>query len=316
MAGTVDEVTALVGETLCGGGVRVIEWRTDRRETVREQVALTRQPGVHADRVEAGGTGWQVRRRGPQVGVPLVLLHGFTGTGEFWLPVAQALPRRHCIFPDLPGHGGTDAPLPPESWRIERAADALAALLDCLGVERCALGGYSLGGRLALGFALRYPDRVAGLALIGATPGIADDGERASRAASDLALAELIEREGVAAFVRQWEGNPLFATQAKLPAALRQAMREQRLGQQAAPLAAALRAFGTGFQPPVHVELARLAMPVLLMAGKEDAKFAAIAREMAAHIAGSDLRIVAGAGHAVPIERRRGVRCRTGTISA
>lgn len=303
VAGTVDEVTALVGETHSGGGVRVIEWRTERRETVREQVALTRQPGVHADRVEAGGIGWQVRRRGPQTGVPLVLLHGFTGTGEFWLPVAQALPRRHCIFPDLPGHGGTDAPLPPEDWRLERAADALAALLDSLGVERCALGGYSLGGRLALGFALRHPDRVAGLALIGATPGIADDGERASRAASDLALAELIERKGVAAFVRQWEANPLFATQAQLPAALREAMREQRLGQQAAPLAAALRAFGTGFQPPVHAQLAHLAMPVMLMAGEEDAKFAAIAREMAAHIPASDLRIVTGAGHAVPIER-------------
>jgi 2-succinyl-5-enolpyruvyl-6-hydroxy-3-cyclohexene-1-carboxylate synthase len=303
VAVTLDEVNALAGETLSGGGVRVIEWRSDRRETVCEQAALARLPGVHADRVEAGGIGWQVRRRGPQVGVPLVLLHGYTGTGEFWLPVAQALPRRHCIFPDLPGHGGTDAPLPPEDWRLERAADALAALLDRLGVERCALAGYSLGGRLALAFALRHPDRVAGLVLIGATPGIADDGERASRATSDLALADGIEREGVAAFVRQWEANPLFATQAKLPAALREAMREQRLAQQAAPLAAALRAFGTGFQPPLHAELSLLAMPVMLMAGEEDAKFAAIAREMASHIAGSDLRIVTGAGHAVPIER-------------
>jgi len=303
VAATLAEVTALTGETLGGGGVRVIEWRTDRRETVREQAALTRLPGVHADRVEAGGIGWQVRRRGPQAGVPLVLLHGFTGTGEFWLPVAHALPGRHCLFPDLPGHGGTDAPQPPEAWRFDRTADALAALLDRLGVERCALAGYSLGGRLALALALRHPDRVAGLALIGATPGIAEAGERAGRAASDLALAERIEREGVEAFVRHWEANPLFATQAKMPAALREAMRAQRLGQKAASLAAALRAFGTGFQPAVHADLARLAMPVLLIAGEEDTKFATIAREMAERIAGSELRIVSGAGHAVPIER-------------
>ena len=110
VAQTLEEVASLAGATLSGGGVRVIEWRSDRAQTVREQAALTRLPAVHADRVEAGGLAWQVRSRGPLAGTPLVLLHGFTGTGEFWLPVAHALPGRRCIFPDLPGHGGTDAP--------------------------------------------------------------------------------------------------------------------------------------------------------------------------------------------------------------
>ncbi len=139
--------------------------------------------------------------------------------------------------------------------------------------------------------------------LIGATPGIADEAERASRAAADLALADSIEREGVAAFARQWEANPLFATQAKLPPALREAMRAQRLAQDPVRLATALRAFGTGFQPPVHAELARLTVPVLLMAGELDVKFAAIAREMAGRIPGAEVCIVPGAGHAVPLER-------------
>ena len=110
VAPSLADVARLTAGTLMSGLVRVIEWRTDRRETLREQRALTRLPGVHADRVAAGGLSWTVRSRGPQAGVPLVLLHGFTGTGEFWLPAARALPRRRCIFPDLPGHGGTDAP--------------------------------------------------------------------------------------------------------------------------------------------------------------------------------------------------------------
>lgn len=303
VATSLEEIASLTAATLSGGKVRVIEWRTDRAETVREQAALTRLPGVHASRVMSGSLAWLVRRRGPRTGVPIVLLHGFTGTGEFWLPVTNALPRRHCIFPDLPGHGATDAPLPPQAWRLDRAADALAALLERLGVERFALAGYSMGARLALAMALRHPKRVAALALIGGTPGIAEEGERNARAAADLELATAIERDGIESFSRKWEAKALFATQAAAPAALRESMRNQRLGQDAARLAAALRAFGTGFQPPVHELLSRLAMPVLLVTGERDAKFTAIARDMAKRIAGAAVCIVANAGHAVPLER-------------
>lgn len=303
VAASLAEVASLVAATLAGGRPRVIEWRTDRERTVDEQAALARLPGLHAERIEAGGLSWQVRSRGPRAGLPLVLLHGFTGTGEFWLPVADALPRRRCVVPDLPGHGGTDAPSPPEAWRLERAADALVALLEAMGIGRFALAGYSMGGRLALSAALRHPQRVAALALVGASPGVAVQAEREARAAADLDLAAAIERDGIEAFSRQWEANPLFATQEALPPALREAMRRQRLGQDAGRLAAALRAFGTAFQPPLHAELARLAMPVLAMAGELDAKFAAIARDMAGRVPNAALRIVAGAGHAVPLER-------------
>ena len=303
VATSLEEVSALTAQTLSGGGVRVIEWRADRAQTVREQLSITRQPGVHADRIDAGGVVWQVRSRGPRTGVPLVLLHGFTGTGEFWLPVANALPRRRCIFPDLPGHGGTDAPQPPEAWRLDRAADALVALLDRLGEDRVALAGYSMGGRLALAIALRHRERVAALALVGSSPGIEDVDERNARAGSDLELATMIEAGGVEAFSRQWESNPLFATQSTMPPAIREAMRRQRLGQDPLRLAAALRAFGTGFQRHVHGEIAGLSMPVLVMAGERDAKFAEIARDMASRIPGARLCILPGAGHAVPLER-------------
>ncbi|MBK8325307.1 MAG: 2-succinyl-5-enolpyruvyl-6-hydroxy-3-cyclohexene-1-carboxylic-acid synthase [Betaproteobacteria bacterium] len=303
LAPSLGAVAALAGENFERGGRQVIQWRTDRLETVREQTMLVRLPAVHADRVEVGHFAWHVRRRGLAPRFPLVLLHGFTGTGEFWLPVANRLPRRRCIIPDLPGHGGTDAPGPAGEWRLARAADEVVHLLDRLGVERCALAGYSLGGRLALSLALRHPDRVAALVLIGATPGIESGSERAARAKADAALADAIERDGIAAFSREWEANPLFATQAGMDEALRASMRAQRLAQDPAKLAAALRAFGTGEQPPVHDDLARLAMPVLAMAGELDPKFSAIAAAMAGRIPGAAVRIVPGAGHAVPLER-------------
>lgn len=296
-------VAALAGETFGRGGVQVIHWRTDREESAREQAMLTRLPGVHADDLDVGHFRWRVRRRGLAPFPPLVLLHGFTGTGEFWLPVAERLPRWRCVMPDLPGHGGTAAPSPPEAWRLDRAADELVALLDRLGIERVAVAGYSMGGRLALSVALRHPGRVAALVLVGASPGLADPAERAARAKADAALADSIEQGGIEAFSRAWEANPLFATQAAMDPALREAMRAQRLSQDPARLAGALRAFGTGEQPPVHEALAGLAMPVLAMAGALDAKFAAIATGMAARIPGAALAIVPGAGHAVPLER-------------
>jgi 2-succinyl-5-enolpyruvyl-6-hydroxy-3-cyclohexene-1-carboxylate synthase len=303
VAGTLEEVASLAGATLSRGGVRVIEWRTQREATLAEHAALTRLAGPRVDRVEAGGLAWRVRSRGLARQMPLVLLHGFTGTGEFWLPVAQRLARRRCVIPDLPGHGDTDAPLPPEEWRLDRAADALVAMLEALGERRFALAGYSMGARLALAVALRHPDRVAALALVGATPGIADAAEREARAKGDLDLAQSIEREGIVAFSRRWEANPLFATQAAMDPALVASMRSQRHAQHPGRLAAALRAFGTGFQPPAHEAMASLRMPVLLMAGSLDAKFAAIARDMASRIPGSAACLVPGAGHAVPLER-------------
>ena len=303
LAPSLGAVAALADAAFSQGGCQVIQWRTDRRETVREQSMLVRLPAVHADRIEVGHFAWRVRRRGLAPAIPLVLLHGFTGTGEFWLPVANRLPGRRCIVPDLPGHGGTDAPVPAGEWRLDRAADEVAHLLDRLGVERFALAGYSLGGRLALSLALRHAERVAALVLVGASPGLEDDAERADRARADAALADSIELGGIEAFSRAWEANPLFATQASMDESLQAPMRAQRRAQDPAKLAAALRAFGTGEQPPVHDRLERLAMPVLAMAGELDPKFSAIAAAMAARIPGAAVRIVPGAGHAVPLER-------------
>ena len=106
--------------------------------------------------------------------------------------------------------------------------------------------------------------------LEGASPGIADAAEREARRASDAALAGRIERDGVEAFVDEWERVPLFASQLALPAEARAAVRATRLAQRAHGLANSLRGMGAGAQAPLHDRLPSIAAPTLLLAGSLD----------------------------------------------
>jgi len=221
----------------------------------------------------------------------VVLVHGFTQTLASWGPVAERLAGLfEVVRADLPGHGG--------SGGVRVGFEETAGLVGEAGGVGTYVG-YSLGGRLCLRLALERPDLVRGLVLIGASPGIADPGQRAARRAADELLARRIERDGVAVFLDAWLAGPLFAS---LPP--RAAGREERLANTAEGLASALRRLGTGVQASLWDRLGELRSPVLLVAGERDRKFAGIAREMAAAI-GPTARVVVvpGAGHAVHLER-------------
>jgi 2-succinyl-6-hydroxy-2,4-cyclohexadiene-1-carboxylate synthase len=228
----------------------------------------------------------------------VVLAHGFTQTMGSWEAVGGRLGERWEVMRvDLPGHGG--------SGGVRVGFEEAAGLVGAAGGS-AAYVGYSLGGRLCLRLALDRPDLVPALVLIGASPGIAEAGGRAERRAADEALAERIERDGVAAFLDRWLAGPLFAT---LPEAA--AGRAERLANTADGLAWALRALGTGAQEPLWDRLAGLRPPTLLLAGELDRKFTAIARQMAAAIGPTaQVALVPRAGHAAHLERPAEVAAR------
>lgn len=224
----------------------------------------------------------------------IVLLHGFTQTGRSWGPAIAALGERYrALAPDIRGHGSAAAVRPVDFATVH--ADVLA-----LAPERFVLGGYSMGGRIALSLALAAPERVARLVLVGASPGVAADDERRARRTADEALAARIERDGIEAFAARWSALPLFAGQ---PADVAAAAHATRLAQSPAGLAAALRGLGTGVMEPLWERLPALTMPVALIAGERDVKFRAIAERMAAALPEATLHIVAGAGHAAQLEQ-------------
>jgi len=237
-------------------------------------------------------------------GPAVVLLHGFTGSAETWAELQSRLCDRYTtIAVDLTGHGKSDAPTDPQRYSLNRFADDLRDILDSLAVSRAAILGYSMGGRAALRFTLRHPDRVAGLILESTSPGIPDPHERESRIASDMELADFIEREGITAFVERWEQLPLWASLGGVPVPALERLRAERLGNRVQGLANSLRGAGSAADPPVINELAGLRTDVRIIAGELDTKYVELGGLMRASVPRAEFDIVQGAGHMTHLER-------------
>jgi 2-succinyl-6-hydroxy-2,4-cyclohexadiene-1-carboxylate synthase len=224
----------------------------------------------------------------------IVLLHGFTHTGASWQPVIEALGERYrAIAPDLRGHGTA-------SERDPVTLDAVVQDVGALTAGPFTLVGYSMGGRIALHVALALGgSRVTRLVLIGTSPGLADDGQRRERVAADEALAREVERISIEEFAHRWADTPVLAGQ---PASVRRAVDQDRLRNAPAGLARALRGLGTGALPPLWDRLSELSMPVTLIVGERDAKFRAIAEDMASGLPRARVVVVPDSGHAVHLE--------------
>ena len=116
--------------------------------------------------VDAGGVRAHVRDQGNPEGIPLVLIHGSSGSLHEWEGWARELGgQARLISVDLPGHGLTGAWTRHE-YTVEAYADFIEVLVDTLNLDRFALAGHSLGGAVAWTFAATRPDRVSQLILV------------------------------------------------------------------------------------------------------------------------------------------------------
>ena len=247
------------------------------------------------------GLRWEVRTRGS--GVPLLLLHGFTGRGSGWGTHAAAFASAfRVIVVDLPGHGRTETPTDPTRASVERTADDLAAILRRDGLAPAHVLGYSLGARIALRLAVAHPASLRRLILESPSAGLATESERRSRRAEDEARAVWLERDGVEAFVDEWEREPVFASHAALPPVPAASLRAERLRNRPAGLAASLRDAGQGSMEPLHDRLGEVAVPTLVIAGALDPAGRARAEGIVDGIPGARLEVLAGVGHTPHLE--------------
>ena len=244
------------------------------------------------------GIRYAARRAGE--GPTVLLLHGFTGRGSDWAPF---LPAIHAagftsVVVDLLGHGRSDAPADPASHAIERQAHAMSTILRRLDGVPATVVGYSMGARVALRLALDDPSAVAALVLESPSAGIADPEERSTRLAADAALAARLEHDGLEAFLRAWESNPLFAGEHRLPQERRDRIHRDRARNTIDGLAGSLRGAGHAAMEPLHDRLRAIDVPVLVLAGTLDPIGMVRARIVADAIPRSDLMVLHRLGHA------------------
>ncbi len=277
---------------------------------------MSEAPSMHRLRarreriVELGETAVGVTDAGPDsaealsADVPsIVLLHGFSGRRSGWETVIRAFERScRIVAVDLPGHGDSRV-AEDRALSMDEAANLLEETVAKLALESFTLVGYSLGGRLALHYALAFASRVQRLVLEGVRPGLARASEREQRRRADEELADFVEARGIEAFVERWCDIPLLASQRQLPAVLRSRLRAERLSQRPSGLAASLRGMGVGAQAWLEPRLSSIDVPVLLLSGGKDRRFTDTAQAMAALLPQAITEVVEGSGHNVHLER-------------
>ena len=220
-----------------------------------------------------------------------VFLHGFLGQPADWAPVQAALgPAVRVRVPVLPGHGGS-AVRDVEDFIREQAA-----------LGPCRLVGYSLGGRIALHWALAHPASVQSLVLVSASPGLEHESDRAARRARDAGWAAQLRAGDRDAFLQAWYAQPVFAALRAKPYILADVMRRRARGS-LADLAEMVERMSPGRMPSLWERLGELTMPVLHVAGEADPAYLAVSCRAAGLSPRGTARSILDSGHAVPEEQ-------------
>jgi 3-oxoadipate enol-lactonase len=230
-------------------------------------------------------------------GPPIVLLHPFPANHEFWLPIAPMLASRYrLIMPDLRGHGESSLGDGPATMQ-KHAAD-IAHVMDATGVDRAPLIGVSIGGYAIFEFWRRYRDRATALVLCN-TKAQADTPEgRANR----LQTADDVLQRGSEPFFEGMAQRLLGeTTRRSRPDLVEGALRMMRK-MSAEDVAGVQR--GMADRPDSVPTLKTITVPTLIITGDEDIMTGVPEAElMKQQIPGSQMKIVAKAGHYSPWEQ-------------
>ena len=230
--------------------------------------------------------------------IPLVFLHGFTGSSNDWDFIFDKLPPK--FFPaaiDLIGHGKSSSPIELDYYSPLAAADQLNNIFIKLGFDKVILCGYSMGARAALTYAAQFPWKVSALILESASKGLSNEEEKSERLKNDFALAEKIKTEGIENFINYWMDIPLFDSLKKLPQEKYQSIVKSKLNNSATGLSNSLRGFSTGNMNIDLKEFNKYNIPVLLITGGLDKKFTNINKSFVKEFVNAQHKIIQNVGH-------------------
>jgi pimeloyl-ACP methyl ester carboxylesterase len=242
--------------------------------------------------------------RGPADAPPVVLLHGITGHARVWDHLAERLAPRHRVLAlDQRGHGDSD-PAPDDDYRVGTMADDVAAFVGSLRLDRFALLGHSMGGRIAIKYAADHAARLERLVIVDIGPDINLAGLQRVRDMMANAPERIESEEWAVEYIRR--ANPLQDVD-MLRERVRHGLRRAPDGELTWKYAKGLRdMMREGRRDAVDLwePLPRIPCPTLIVRGAEsDILSAEVAKKMAERLPDGRVVEIAGAGHTVPADR-------------
>jgi len=241
--------------------------------------------------VEIAGKTLSVEKQGS--GDPVVLLHGLGSSANVWEPQVRALAERFTMLRyDLEGAGRS-----PYAGALSIAGwvDGLAAILDKYGITKARFVGHSLGTLILQHFAVRFPERVVKLALLGVNRAPPEARRQAIRERVAKVRAEGIDTivEGI---VKGGVSPHTLAAKPEVVAFVRELLTRQPVE----GYARCCEAMGAS----VAADITRIGCPVLVIAGRDDAVSpVAIGEGLVAELPSATLQVLEQCGHWHPIEQ-------------
>lgn len=210
--------------------------------------------------------------------IPFFFIHGFTGSHSSWTEIIELL-GKHSYSLDIPGHGKSIFKNLNEPYTTSDWTNEFYILLNTLGINKINLCAYSMGGRLALAFASKYPEKINSLTLESTNIGLYNEDERNERYNNDNDNANLIT-EDLESFIDGWSRNDLFSNQEKRNKKGWEKQKKIRNNHNNKQLAKSLKAFSLANMPCYEKEFQEFTFPISIINGSEDDKYIKIGKDM------------------------------------
>ena len=228
-------------------------------------------------------------------GLPIILLHGFTGSHQDWALQIPVLSKKYRVMAmDHRGHGKSEPPSSPDDYSINIFARDVYGLLQHLGISKTCVMGHSMGGFMALELALEHPEMVTALVLVDTSSGEWEQDPEFEQIMAKV--KELARTEGMeAAFEYNAAHNAMVRERFEKHPELREVSRQRMLQTSVNGYIYTWDAIWS-LKPVTH-RLSEIQVPALIIVGEEDAPFLKASHIMKESIADAEMVNIPGATH-------------------
>ena len=225
-----------------------------------------------------GGVSVHLRDEGPRDAPAIVLLHGSNADLHTWEPWVEALKTRYRVIRfDQVGHGLT-GPDPKDDYSRDNYVADVLAVADTLGLKQFVLGGNSMGGKHALAFAAKHPERLTGLVLVDGAGGpmLKLAGKEDDNKSSGNIGFRIARTPGINLLVEQITPRSLIRQSLEQSVSVKSIVTEPMVDRYWELLRypgnrhATLLRFSQPYDPLTEAEIAGVKVPTLILWGEED----------------------------------------------